>query len=1594
MRFRLLLKAHATAEAAVLPAPISVSASCLPLVTVRRSLEGCPTPLKVHINTRRWMALSQQRRSFSNVEISPSNHGTKPLKILPDPKRLHPLLVKQLIRRYPEFENPTPIQAHAIPLLLGDNSALSSKDVMLRSATGSGKTLALGLPLFDKLFRLAPIDRVPFALIINPTRELAQQTAQVLQSLVPLSHAFSVALATGGVDVASQKQILQHAHIVVGTPGRILQFLDDRTLSLHHCQFVAIDEADRLLDMGFEPQLQRIARALRRNQQNDQKQQQQQQTVLCSATFPPAVQRLGSLFLRPDYFFVAASSSSTNKTTTATTSSAVGREPLHTSIQHQFVWYDEQQQQHQQRRQGGPKSQLGSAVQTRASVVLDQIQEFLKTSGKPRQRILVFCNTKVEAKRLATFLKDHSSYKILLVTGDQAQPARQRALDIFRRSNTKSTIVVVATDVAARGLDVPGIGLVLQAEASREYDTYVHRVGRTGRAGATGTAVTLLSGQHRGLALDLVEAADEISTATKNVDIPSWLRGLAHVARAQRSVEVSAIAAGTGGGDESTRPSSAVAAAATEANINDDDEDNSSTSQYSAGDFRSQADRGSWGRDRDTSFQAFEEEAYGNWDAATFLADSKEPLSDEEHQEKFQEEGSAIDEDIWTDDDSLTEEGADSAVQHGDVDDVAILPVTHETGVSFARPRASKGLQDALMRMTGSGELGDTPNRSVMEALARVRTDPRLRYEYIGMFPFEDVVDLLVDRKRDKAGTLQSGMLRVLMVAEKPSIAKSIAEALSGPSGPRQRRGISRALPVYEFTTDKFAPASKDPLNSDRNSQVVCVVTSVVGHIFSLGFTPSADDSQRMDPIEFFDMPVVKQEEASSGKLRVVDHLRALAGECDHLVLWLDCDAEGENIAFETIGVTRRAFDQKMEKELSLHQHNESGAYQPVRRIHRARFSAITREALQDAFQNIGEPNSALSRSVDTRQELDLRVGVAMSRLLTWRCVGLARRKYSDATKLVSYGPCQTPTLSFCVDRAHAIEAFESQVYWKVKASASFAGAKLGKAHELRWKPPSDPVECTSTNLGFRKRDKSGKQFEESATLDKETVDEVLKHASLPGSFLQVNSVLTESERVIAPAGLNTVTLLSAGSKSMGMSPKQVMNVAEKLYTSGFISYPRTETTRYDPTGFDVRKILVQHANHPEWGRTAVHLLRTRFSISGFPPVRGKDAGDHPPITCLRSATREQIGGGAAWRVYEFVARTMLASFSDDLRFSRSVAELALVVRQEPELSGNNEHLFEMETVIVDSLGFAGACPWVLNDIGAQKKDDELEFLVKGMRLLMHKIRSEKKRTRPPAFLQEHELIELMDQNGVGTDASMATHVNNIVDRGYVVLCDETGVPLRHPRPGQPRQTGRYLVPTPLGMALMHLLGDDASSSSAETTNANGVALLARPAIRARMESECKLIAEGKMDKDTCLQSNLAWFRTRYQQLADSLTHDFLKDNFAPKLCPLKDALQYWRRRRAFEAQSPTTPLVNQGSNRELVPKRKDEYEYKKNGSNRAVRTLKNVPHNKNQQSSNRTVEARKALPDKKNVQPKEGESRAQGKTKKRPRLSKLITKG
>ena len=312
--------------------------------------------------------------------------------------------------------------------------------------TGTGKTLMFALPLCQQLLlnqKQARGPSQPTALILNPTRELAMQTAAALERLLH-NTPLKVALATGGESVGKQQRALASSNIVVGTPGRVLQFVDERKLSLKQMNHVVIDESDRMLDLGFEQDLRRIARALGSPRE-------ERRTVLCSATFPPNVQRIAADFLKQDYYFIAAG--------------RVGA--THQDITQSLLWVD-----------GGPTDKRRAAVQ--------QVQTFLKSN---KQSVIMFCNTKDEAERVGAALNGCS---VRVVTGDKQQSERNKSLEAFRRGKVQ---VLVATDVAARGLDVDGIGLVVQVDAPRDVDTFVHRVGRTGRAGAKGNAVAMLDGR-------------------------------------------------------------------------------------------------------------------------------------------------------------------------------------------------------------------------------------------------------------------------------------------------------------------------------------------------------------------------------------------------------------------------------------------------------------------------------------------------------------------------------------------------------------------------------------------------------------------------------------------------------------------------------------------------------------------------------------------------------------------------------------------------------------------------------------------------------------------------------------------------------------------------------------------------------------------------------------------------------------------------------------------------------------------------------------------------------------------------------------------
>ena len=521
-------------------------------------------------------------------------------------------------------------------------------------------------------------------------------------------------------------------------------------------------------------------------------------------------------------------------------------------------------------------------------------------------------------------------------------------------------------------------------------------------------------------------------------------------------------------------------------------------------------------------------------------------------------------------------------------------------------------------------------------------------------------------------------MVAVLCVAEKPSLAASIAQFLSHGSA-TERRAVQS---VHEFRA-RFL---------DQPVQVK--VTSVIGHVYSTDFPDQFQDWD-LDPTLLFDAPTLRKE--SNPRARICQHLRDEARSCHYVVLWLDCDREGENICFEVLDNTER-FLQKPPR----------GAQQ----VYRARFSAITSEAINKAFQprNLVRPNPHEAAAVDARQELDLKVGVAFTRFQTRYFQG----RYSHL-KTVSYGPCQTPTLGFCVARHVEIQEFTPEPFWTLKATVRHRDStpKVPLVTDLEWG--------------------RGRLFDQDAA-------EILGAEVREGKkVMRVVSLTSKEQRKTRPCGLNTVEMLKMASRGLGMGPKHAMDVAERLYTSGYISYPRTESTAHPP-GSDLLSLLRMHADHPHWGEHVTELLQNGHER----PRHGVDAGDHPPITPMRSATEGSVGGGDAWRLYNAVARHFIGSLSPDARYETTRLELRSCPGEGPALPGDGEAFSAVGKRVVEA-GFTK----VMEHLAIE--EESLPPYKEGEEVALVRCEVASGMTRPPGYLTEAELIGVMEKRGIGT---------------------------------------------------------------------------------------------------------------------------------------------------------------------------------------------------------------------------------------------------
>eukprot|EP00758_Cryptobia_borreli_P016766 Tbor_TRINITY_DN6136_c2_g9::TRINITY_DN6136_c2_g9_i1::g.21651::m.21651/K11594/DDX3X, bel; ATP-dependent RNA helicase DDX3X len=364
------------------------------------------------------------------------------------------------------YVKPTPVQKYGIPAVIGGG------DLMAGAQTGSGKTAAYLIPAINYIMNnggsgSSGRSATPSALILSPTRELSIQIYEESRKFTYRSRVRSV-VAYGGADPRHQlNEFGRGCHLCVATPGRLWDFFSRSCVRFSEIRFLVLDEADRMLDMGFEPQIRQIVQG----RETDMPRPGVRQTLLYSATFPKEIQQLAKEFLNPQHYFLQ-----------------VGR--------------------------------VGSTTENITQKILhvedaDKREELLKIlSEHPSELTLIFVEKRRDADYLERFLQTNQ-YSATSIHGDRVQRERESALAHFK-SGRKT--ILVATDVASRGLDIPNVSLVILYDLPSNIDSYVHRIGRTGRAGKTGNAVSFYNEKNKNIADELVMIMQEAKQ-----EVPQWL---------------------------------------------------------------------------------------------------------------------------------------------------------------------------------------------------------------------------------------------------------------------------------------------------------------------------------------------------------------------------------------------------------------------------------------------------------------------------------------------------------------------------------------------------------------------------------------------------------------------------------------------------------------------------------------------------------------------------------------------------------------------------------------------------------------------------------------------------------------------------------------------------------------------------------------------------------------------------------------------------------------------------------------------------------------------------------------------------------------
>lgn len=583
-----------------------------------------------------------------------------------------------------------------------------------------------------------------------------------------------------------------------------------------------------------------------------------------------------------------------------------------------------------------------------------------------------------------------------------------------------------------------------------------------------------------------------------------------------------------------------------------------------------------------------------------------------------------------------------------------------------------------------------------------------------------------------------ANMTRILNVAEKNDAAKSLAEIMSRGNA-RRREGKSRYNKIYEFSYFLL----------NRNCEMT--MTSVSGHLLGMEFTGHYKKWHMCNPVSLFEAKIEKY--CPQDFLDIKKTLEIEVRRCQMLVIWTDCDREGENIGFEIIQVCK--------------------AVKPNIEVYRARFSEITPQAISQACNNLIPPDKYVSDAVDARMELDLRIGAAFTRFQTLRL----QKVFPDilADHLISYGSCQFPTLGFVVERYKQVQEFVAEPFWKLKVNHK---SEDGVA-EFTWK--------------------RNRLFDYLACL-------VLYEHCLQDPVAYVTDVKSRPKSKWRPQPLDTVELEKLSSRKLKINAKETMGIAEKLYTQGFISYPRTETNMF-AKDINLVSLIENQTQHPDWGEFASRVLE-----HGPHPRNGNKTDQaHPPIHPTKYTNSLQ---GNEKKVYDFIVRHFLATCSQDAQGQETTVEIKIA-----------EEKFVAQGLMILARNYLDVYPY------DKWSDKELPIYNPGQSFLPTVFEMVSGETSPPSLLTEADLIALMEKHGIGTDATHAEHIETIKSRNYVGLRDD----------------GRF-VPGHLGMGLV------------EGYDAMGYAM-SKPHLRAELESDLKLVCNGKKTKDGILSVQIQKYK-------------------------------------------------------------------------------------------------------------------------------------